>query len=60
MKQKVIEAKHRLASRTGYCMTRQTKEKPKWNQMNQMKENKKSFETSFKPTWHKIKILEQR
>ena len=27
----------------------------KWRQLSQIKENKKSFETSFKPMWHETK-----
>ena len=37
-------------------VSRQTKEKTKWNQLNQVKENKNSFETSFKPMRHEIRI----
>ena len=47
MKQKVIEAKIRLTSKIDYYKVSQTKEKKKWNQLNQIKENKNSFGASF-------------
>ena len=55
IKQKVIEAKNRLTNKTDYYKSSQTKGKTKWNQMNQIKENKISFETNFKPMRHEIK-----
>ena len=45
MKQKVILVKNRLTNKNEYYKSSQTKEK-----LNQIKENKNSFETSFKPT----------
>ena len=49
MKQKV--------SQLDYYKSSQTNGKIKWNrnQLNQIKENKYSFKTCFKPTWHEIK-----
>ena len=48
-------SKKRLASKTECYKTSHAKEKSKWNQLNQMNENKNSFETSFKSVWHEIK-----
>ena len=39
----------RLTDKNDYYKSSQTKEKTKWNQLNQIKENKNSFETSFRP-----------
>ena len=53
-----LKPKNRLTSKTDYYKASQTKEKnkkTKWNQLNQIKENKNSFGTSFKPMWHKRK-----
>ena len=54
-----LKPKNRLTSKTDYYKASQTKEKnkkTKWNQLNQIKENKNSFGTSFKPMWYKRKI----
>ena len=51
MKQKVISATNTLTNETDYYKPSQTKEKRKWDQHNQIKENKNSFERSFKPMW---------
>ena len=57
IKQKVISAKNRLTDKNDYYKSNQTnkqtnKQKIKWNQLNQIKENKNS---SFKPMWHETK-----
>ena len=51
MKQKVISATNTLTNETDYYKPSQTKEKRKWDQHNQIKENKNSFERRFKPMW---------
>ena len=51
MKQKVIPATNRLTNKSDYHKSSQTKEKTMWDQHNQIKENKTSFERRFKPMW---------
>ena len=46
---------NRLTNKTDYHKPSQTKEKTKWNQLNQIKKNKNWFEASSKSMWHKIK-----
>ena len=41
--------------KTDHYKESQTKEKTKWNQLNQIKENKNSLETIFKSIWDEIK-----
>ena len=48
MKQNLSKKKkNRLTNKTDYYNSSQTKENAKWNQLNQIKENKNWFETSF-------------
>ena len=49
-------SKKQINKKTDYYKSSQAKEKTKWNKPNQIKGNKNSFETSFKPTWNEIKI----
>ena len=50
------EKKNRLTDKTdNYYLLSQITEKTKWNQLNQIKENKNSFRTSFKSMWFEIK-----
>ena len=48
-------SKKRWASKTECYKTNHAKEKSRWNQLNQINENKNSFGTSFEPMWHEIK-----
>ena len=40
-----------ISDKIDYCKSSQTKDKTKLNHLNQIKLNKNSFETSFKPIW---------
>ena len=53
---KKIKIKNRLTDKTdNYYLLSQITEKTKWNQLNQIKENKNSFRASFKSMWFEIK-----
>ena len=47
MKQKLDSARYRITDKNDYYKSSRTKEKTKRNQLNQIKENKNLFETSF-------------
>ena len=51
MKQKVISATNILTNKIDCYKPSQTKEKRKWDQHKQIKENKNSFGRRFKPMW---------
>ena len=47
--------KNRLADKTNYYKSSQTRDTIKWDKLNQIKESKNSFVTTSKLMWRKIK-----